>query len=134
MTTAELATSLRPGMHAATFGGNPIAARAGIATIETIDDEGLLNRAAQIGERFHSRLGPLVKELPIVSELRVRGLMIGLELTVEGAPIVAKCLDRGLLINCTQNSVIRLLPAMTLSDSQVDEGCAIIADVLRNHA
>ncbi|HEX3600010.1 MAG TPA: aminotransferase class III-fold pyridoxal phosphate-dependent enzyme, partial [Lacipirellulaceae bacterium] len=67
-------------------------------------------------------------------ELRVRGLMIGLELTIEGAPIVGKCLDRGLLINCTQNAVIRLLPAMTLSDSQVNEGCAIISDVLRNHA
>jgi acetylornithine/N-succinyldiaminopimelate aminotransferase len=134
MATAELATSLRPGMHAATFGGNPIAARAGIATIETIDDEGLLDRATQIGERFRQQLGPLVEELPIVSELRVRGLMIGLELTIVGGPIVGKCLDRGLLINCTQNTVIRLLPAMTLSDAQVDEGCAIIADVLRNHA
>jgi predicted acetylornithine/succinylornithine family transaminase len=134
MTTAELATSLRPGMHAATFGGNPIAASAGIATIETIDDEGLLDRAVQIGERFRRQLAPLAAELPIVSELRVRGLMIGLELTIEGAPIVGKCLDRGLLINCTQNTVIRLLPAMTLSDSQVDEGCAIIADILRNHA
>jgi acetylornithine/N-succinyldiaminopimelate aminotransferase len=131
MTTAELATSLRPGMHAATFGGNPIAARAGIATIETIDDEGLLARATQLGERFRRNLGPLVDELPIISELRVCGLMIGLELTSEGSSIVGKCLERGLLINCTQQTVIRLLPAMTLTDAQVDEGCEILADVLR---
>ncbi len=131
LTTAEIAPSLRPGMHAATFGGNPIAARAGIATIETIEDEGLLDRAVEIGERFRQRLAPLVDELPIVKELRVCGLMIGLELTIDGGPLVQKCLDQGLLINCTQQTVIRLLPAMTLSDEQVDEGCEILANVLR---
>jgi acetylornithine/N-succinyldiaminopimelate aminotransferase len=133
LTTAEIAPSLRPGLHAATFGGNPIAARAGIATIETIEDEGLLDRAVQIGERFRQRLEPLVDELAIVKELRVCGLMIGLELTIDGAVLVQKCLDHGLLINCTQQTVIRLLPAMTLSDEQVDEGCEILANVLRNH-
>lgn len=131
LTTAEIATSLRPGMHAATFGGNPIAARAGIATIETIDDERLLDRATQLGERFRQQLAPLVDELAIVAELRVCGLMIGLELTIEGSPIVGKCMERGLLINCTQQTVIRLLPAMTLSDEEVDEGCEILASVLR---
>src|SRR3954447_7843105 len=131
MTTAELALSLRPGMHAATFGGNPIAARAGIATIQTIENEGLLERATQIGERFRRNLSPLVDELSTVSEMRVCGLMIGLELTFDGSSIVGKCLERGLLINCTQQTVIRLLPAMTLTDAQVDEGCEILADVLR---
>ena len=85
LTTAEIAPSLRPGMHAATFGGNPIAARAGIATIEMIEDEGLLKRAEELGERFRQNLGPLVDELEHVKELRVRGLMIGVELTFDGA-------------------------------------------------
>jgi acetylornithine/N-succinyldiaminopimelate aminotransferase len=134
LTTAEIAPSLRPGMHAATFGGNPMAARAGIATIETIEDERLLDRAVEIGERFRKQLGPLVGELSIVKELRVCGLMIGLELTSECTGIVQQCLDRGLLINCTQQTVIRLLPAMTLSDEQVDEGCEILIDVLRRHS
>jgi acetylornithine/N-succinyldiaminopimelate aminotransferase len=71
--------------------------------------------------------------LPIVSELRVRGVMIGLELTIDGSSIVRECLDRGLLINATQQTVIRLLPALTLEDGQVDEGCEILADVLKNH-
>lgn len=132
LTTAEIAASLRPGMHAATFGGNPLAARAGIATIETIDREGLLEQATQLGERFRQRLAPLVDELPLVAELRVCGLMIGLSLRIEGSPVVGKCLERGLLINCTQQTVIRLLPAMTLSFEQVDEGCSILADVLRD--
>ena len=131
LTTAEIAPSLRPGMHAATFGGNPIAASAGIATIETIEEEGLLDRAVQIGERFRKRLAPLVDERRCIKELRVCGLMIGIELSVEGAAIVQQCLDRGLLINCTQQTVLRLLPAMTLSDEQVDEGCEILAEVLQ---
>ncbi len=134
LTTAEIAPSLRPGMHAATFGGNPIAARAGIATIETIEEDGLLDRAVQIGEQFRQQLAPLVEEIPIVKELRVCGLMIGVELSIDGAAIVQKCLDQGLLINCTQQTVLRLLPAMTLSDKQVIEGCEILANVLRNQS
>lgn len=129
----EVAKSLRPGMHAATFGGNPIAARAGIATIETIEEQGLLERATQLGEAFRTQLAPLVDELPFVKELRVRGLMIGLELTVPGAPIVQSCLDNGLLINCTQGNVIRLLPAMTLTDEELENGCDILIAALREH-
>jgi len=132
MARPEVAQNLRPGTHAATFGGNPLAARAGIATIETIEEEGLLDRAEKIGERFRKQLQPLVDELEIVKELRVCGLMIGIELSIEGAPIVQKCLERGLLINCTQQKVIRLLPAMTLEDEQVDEGCEILAKILKN--
>src|SRR3954451_23246408 len=130
LTTAEIAPSLRPGTLAATFGGNTIGASRGTATIKTIEEEGLLDRAVEIGERFRKRLEPLVDELAIVKELRVCGLMIGLELSIDGAPLVQKCLDRGLLINSTQQTVIRLLPAMTLSDEQVDEGCEILAAVL----
>lgn len=131
MTTAEIAPSLRPGMHAATFGGNPIAARAGIAAIEMIEAEGLLDSAKHVGEIFARRLNPLVGELPVVKEVRICGTMIGVELNVEGTPAVQKCMDRKLLINCTQNTVIRLLPAMNLPEEQAEEGCDILIDVLK---
>lgn len=132
LTTPEIAQSLRPGMHAATFGGNPIAARAGIATIETIEELGLLQRTVQLGELFRQKLSPLVDELELVKELRVAGLMIGLELVVDGTSLVQAAMDRGLLINCTQGNVLRLLPAMTLTDAEAQEGCDILIDVLRN--
>jgi acetylornithine/N-succinyldiaminopimelate aminotransferase len=134
LTTAEIAPSLRPGMHAATFGGNAIAAAAGIATIEAIEADNLLARAHQLGELFRHRLAPLVDELSFVEDLRVCGLMIGLELAVEGAPIVERCMEQGLLVNCTQQTVIRLLPAMTLSDEELQEGCDILAEVLRTYS
>ena len=131
LTTAEIAPSLRPGMHAATFGGNPIAARAGIAAIEMIEREGLLENARRLGEQFEQRLAPLVDELPVVEDVRVQGLMIGIELNLDGGPVVQACMDRSLLVNCTQGTVVRLLPAMNLSDEQLDEGCAILIDAIK---
>jgi predicted acetylornithine/succinylornithine family transaminase len=130
----EVGASLRPGMHAATFGGNPIASRAGIAAIEMIEQEGLLDNAKQLGEVFRERLTALQEQCALIKEVRVAGVMIGLELNVEGAPFVKACLDRRLLINCTQNTVLRLLPAMNLSVEQANEGLDILASVLTETA
>lgn len=126
----EVAEKLKPGTHAATFGGNPLAARAALATIETIEQEGLLERGTQLGERFRQRFTELKEKCPLITDLRVRGTMIGVELSVEGAPVVQGCLEKGLLINCTHQTVLRLLPALTLSDEQVEDGCDVISDVL----
>jgi len=134
LTTPQIAPSLRPGMHAATFGGNPIAARAGLAAIEMIDRENLLSHAQEISEVFRSRLNELRGQCELIREVRILGLMIGLELAVEGAPLVKACLERRLLINCTQGTVIRLLPAMNLSVQQVHDGCDILAEALKELA
>ncbi|MCS6864547.1 MAG: aspartate aminotransferase family protein [Gemmataceae bacterium] len=128
----EVAEKLKPGTHAATFGGNPIAARAALATIETIEQEGLLERAIHIGSTFQHRFTELQHSCPIIAAVRVRGAMIGLELKIEGTPIVQECLRRGLLINCTQQTVLRLLPALNITDEEIEHGCNILADVLRN--
>src|SRR5207249_2172810 len=88
----EVADKLKPGTHAATFGGNPLAARAALATIETIDQDGLLDRAVQIGEKFRSRFLALKDRCPLVTDVRVKGAMIGVELAVEGAAVVQGCL------------------------------------------
>ncbi len=130
----EIARSLRPGMHAATFGGNPIAARAGLATIQTIEQEKLLERAAGLGELFRMRLEMLQEECPLIREVRVRGVMIGVELSIDGAATVQACMERRLLVNCTQGTVIRLLPAMTLTDDEAHQGCDILAEVLKQQA
>ena len=127
----EIAPSLRPGMHAATFGGNPIAARAGLAAIEMIERENLLANARTISDLFRARLTALAQQCSLIRAVRVLGLMIGLELSIEGAATVRGCLERKLLINCTHNTVIRLLPAMNLSAEQVQEGCDILAEVLK---
>lgn len=134
LTTAKIAPSLRPGMHAFTFGGNPIAARAGVAAIEMIEADNLLENVKRLGKIFKERFEQLRGECDLVRDVRVRGVMVGIELGIEGAPIVKACLERKLLINCTHATVIRLLPAMNLSEQQAHEGCDILADVLKRHA
>lgn len=132
MAKTEIAASLKPGMHASTFGGNPLACRAGIATVETIEQDGLLARGEAIGERFRSHFEVIKDERPsLVREIRILGTMIGLDLTVDASAVVATCLERRLLINATHGHVIRLLPALTITDAQIDEGCAVLLDVLR---
>ncbi|MCL2349250.1 MAG: aspartate aminotransferase family protein [Planctomycetaceae bacterium] len=129
----EIAPSLRAGMHAATFGGNPIAAAAGIATIKMIEQEKLLDRAKQLAVLFRTRFNKLAEELEIIQDVRVLGMMIGIDLSIDGAPFVKACMERGLLINCTHGHVIRLLPAMTMSDDEANEGIDILCDVLKNN-
>ncbi len=130
----EFAAKLRPGTHAATFGGNPLACAAALATIETIESDGLLARGVEIGEHFRRRFEALRGRCPFVREVRVKGCMVGVELSIDGAPIVQKCLERRLLINCTHSTVLRLLPALTLSDAEVDEGCDILEEAVGRHS
>ena len=130
----EIAPSLRPGMHAATFGGNPIAARAGLAAIEMIEKENLLQRAREISEVFRQRLSQLQQACDVVREVRIVGLMIGIELAIEGAATVRACMERKLLVNCTHGTVIRLLPAMTIGEEQVHQGCSVLEEVLKGQA
>jgi predicted acetylornithine/succinylornithine family transaminase len=128
----HVAEALKPGMHAATFGGNPIACRAGLAAIETIEQGALLERGMAIGERFRSQFHALHAEVPErIRDIRIRGAMIGLDLTLDATDVVAECMKRRLLINATHGHVVRLLPALSISDEQIDEGCAILAEVLR---
>ncbi len=130
----ELAPDLRPGMHASTFGGNPIAMAAGIATIETIEQDKLLEKCKENSDRFKRHLTNLASELSIIKELRIRGMMIGIDLKISGGPAVGMALERGVLINSTHDTVIRLLPALNITTEQVDEGCKVVAEVLRQLA
>ena len=130
----HIAPSLRPGLHASTFGGNPLAMAAGIATVQTIEEEGLLAHCQKMAERFRGHFAELKDELPIIKDLRVRGMMIGVELSIPATPAVGKCMDRGVLINATHDTVIRLLPPLNITPEQVDEGCTVIATVLREMA
>jgi acetylornithine/succinyldiaminopimelate/putrescine aminotransferase len=118
-------------MHAATFGGNPIAARAGIAALQMIEQENLLAHAKRLGELFHERMTALQKECDLVQDVRVQGVMIGVELSIDGTPVVQGCMDRKLLVNCTHGTVIRLLPAMNLSEQELHDGCDILCDVIK---
>jgi acetylornithine aminotransferase len=131
LTIEEIAQTLDIGAHGSTFGGNPIACAAGVAVLETIAAERLLDNCRAIGARLRERLAGLAAELPMIRQVRGRGLILGIELDRPGRPLVGAALERGLVINCTAETVIRLLPPLTLSAAEADEGLAILEDVLR---
>lgn len=130
----EVAPSLRPGMHAATFGGNPLAMAAGIATVNMIDEENVLENVQAMSAKFQSNLEEIQNEVSIIEDVRVRGMMVGVELSVPAGPAVQKCMDRGVLVNATHDTVVRLLPALNIAAEQVDEGCTVLREVLQEMA
>jgi acetylornithine/N-succinyldiaminopimelate aminotransferase len=131
---SEIAKSLRPGTHASTFGGNPLAMAAGCAAVRMIEEDGLLENCRRMSDRFRTRFEALQSELPLIRELRIRGLMIGLDLNVQAGAAVQKAMQRGVLLNVTHDTVVRLLPPLNITEEQVDQGCEVVADVLREIA
>jgi acetylornithine/N-succinyldiaminopimelate aminotransferase len=131
---AEVAKSLRPGTHASTFGGNPLAMAAGCAAVRMIEEEALLENCRRMSDRFRMRLEALQGELPLIRELRIRGLMIGIDLNVPAGAAVQKAMQRGVLLNVTHDTVVRLLPPLNITEEQVDLGCETVAEVLREMA
>lgn len=129
--TDEVAAAFTPGSHASTFGGNPIATAAGSAALRTILEEGLLDNCRRVGAYLVERLSDLKGTLPSIREVRGIGLIVGMEVDVPGAPIVSECMGRGLLINCTGESVLRFLPPLTVTEGDVDEMLGILTPVLK---
>ncbi|HET6441555.1 MAG TPA: aspartate aminotransferase family protein [Phycisphaerae bacterium] len=126
----EVAEHLKPGTHASTFGGNPLAAAAGCAVFEIIRDENLLENTQKMGAYLKQRMLELKQDSPLIAEVRGAGLMVGVELTESGAGVAAACLAKGLHINCTHGTVLRIMPPLTITREQLDEGLDVLADVL----
>ncbi len=134
MATEEVAASLVPGKHASTFGGNALACAAAVAVIEAIEEENLLQNAAELGRYAKEKLELLKQKHSIIDHVRSVGLMIGAQLTGPGSEIVDKCLDNGLRINCTQSTVLRFMPPMIVTKDQIDKAVDILDNVLTEQA
>lgn len=130
----EVMAAFSPGSHAATFGGNPFASAVALETLTTILEEDLPGRAARLGARILGRLRTLQARLPVIKVLRGRGLLIGIEVAADTKAIVAKCMERGLLILTAGENVLRLVPPLILSEAEADEGLAILEGVLAEAA
>jgi len=134
MAREEIAASLVPGKHASTFGGNCLACAAGIAVIEAIEEDNLLQNAVEMGRYAKEKLEQLKQKHFIIEGVRGIGLMIGVQLTSPGNEIVDKCLDKGLRINCTSGTVLRFMPAMITTKDQIDQAIEILDAVLSDSA
>ena len=120
-----------PGNHGSTFGGNPLACAAALTTMDVIERDGLMQHAAQIGEKIRADLAAVFADVPQVVNIRGNGLMIGVELDRECGALVQQALDAGLLINVTAEKVIRLLPPLTFAAVDADELVAKLDTLVR---
>jgi len=115
-----VAKAFGPGAHATTFGGTPIVTAGALAVVQTLTDEGIVERAARTGAYFKERLEALAARRPSVVEVRGQGLLLGLKLNQDGAPIVNACLERGFVINCVQGNILRFAPPLIISTGEID--------------
>jgi acetylornithine/N-succinyldiaminopimelate aminotransferase len=132
LATDQAAGGFAPGDHASTFGGNPLATAVAEQVVEIVAARPFLNRVSQAGERLMHRLQGIPD--PRIVDIRGLGLMIGIEMTVEVADIVTRCMHKGLLLVGAGPRVIRLVPPLTVSDDEIEQAADIIAQALRESA
>lgn len=130
----EIADTLQPGMHASTFGGSPIVCKAALGVFKAIIQDKMLANVAKISPYLFEKLAHLKNKYNVIKEVRGLGLMIGVELNIKGKEIVEKCASRGLLINCTHDTVLRLMPALNVTKRQVDLAVRTLEKVLKETA
>jgi acetylornithine/N-succinyldiaminopimelate aminotransferase len=118
------------GDHASTFGGNSLSCAAANAVIDMISEKNLMANAEKQGNYFIKKLNELKNNHSIIKEVRGKGLMIGAELSVEAKGVQKKCLEKGLLVNCASDYVLRFLPALNITKKEIDEAIKILDEAL----
>ncbi|MEJ2673204.1 MAG: acetylornithine transaminase [Deltaproteobacteria bacterium] len=131
LATEDVAAAFVPGTHASTFGAGPVVAAAAKTAISLLSRPEFLAKVREQGEFLQGKLTALKNQLPVIKEVRGLGLMWGIELNQEGADVITACRERGLLVNCTQGNVIRLLPPLVVTNQELDAGLAILRDSLQ---
>jgi len=126
LATEEAAGLIEYGKHGTTFGGNPLSCNAALATIDVIMEENLLRQAEENGKWFRKRIEKEIDKEPGIDEVRGMGLMLGVQLTFEGAGVAIAMLEQGVIVNCTAGSVIRVVPPLNITREELET----VADVL----
>ncbi len=131
--STKVADLFQPGTHASTFGGSPLACAAALAVFEALEKEGLVQNAFIAGSHLERRLGELKQHHPCIRDIRGMGLLMGVELDGPAQDVYDACLEDGLLINVTQEKVIRLAPPLTVQDKEIDLAIGILTEALKKH-
>ena len=116
----ELSSSFGPGSHATTFGGTPLVTAVSVAVVKSLLQDGWLNHCREMGEYLMKRLNGLRKGHPSIQEVRGLGLIVGMELDRPGAPVVDACMQKGFLINCVQDKILRFVPPLVVAGQEID--------------
>ena len=130
LATDKVASSFVPGNHASTFGGNPLGMAAGVAVMNSLLQDGVLENCNEVGSYFLKKLEELKKKHSIINEVRGKGLIIGVELSIPGEDIVKEAMEKGVLINCTNGNILRFVPPLIIDKKDVDYVIDILDEVI----
>ncbi len=126
----EVASAFNPGDHASTFGGNPLASAAALAAVDQLLNHGIVKNADMVGKYFKKRLLDMKKRYDIITDVRGKGLMLGLEFSVGCRELIPVCQQKGLLMNCVNDNTLRFLPPLIITEAEVDKALAIIEEAI----
>ena len=130
LATDEVASAFEPGSHASTFGGNPLACAAALAVLRVLLEGGELEKSRSVGSHLAKGLQELQGRIPLIQEVRGLGLLLGVELSIDGKAIVQDCLARRIIINCTMDRVLRLVPPLIITQAEIDQVLKVLSEVL----
>lgn len=134
LATNQVAEAFGPGTHATTFGGTPLVTSVALRVLELISAPSFLERVKHVGGYFMERLEGLRQQHGLIKEVRGRGLMIGMELGIPGGKMVEKCLERGFVINCTHDTVLRFAPPLIVEKEEIDRLIPVLDEILAEEA
>jgi acetylornithine/N-succinyldiaminopimelate aminotransferase len=130
LSVEEMSSAFGPGSHATTFGGTPLVTAVSKAVLTSLLKDGWLDHCQEMGEYFRGKLGELAKKHPTIKDIRGLGLIIGVEIDKPGAPIVDACREKGFLINCAQENVLRFVPPLIVGKTEIDSLCQTLDELL----
>ena len=128
--TNRIMKSFVPGTHASTFGGNPLACAAALASLKVITGTGFLKKASETGKYFLECLEKLANQHSIIKEVRGKGMILAMELDKPGSEIVLNCMKNGFLINCIKQNVLRFLPPLNISQKDISSLMPVLSNSL----
>lgn len=131
----QVAEAFGPGSHASTFGGNPVACAAATAVLETLlEDDHILENCQRMGEYLVKQLTEMAEDYTFVRSVRGKGLLVGMDLMMDGRPIASECLSEGIIINCTAEKVLRFIPPLIITQEEIDQLIAVLDRIFQRRA
>ena len=125
----HVASAFGPGSHASTFGGTPLVTAVSLAVVELLKDENIIGHCARIGDYFKEKLMELKNRHECIEDVRGLGLLLGMKLRIDGGPVVNECMERGFLINCVQDNILRFIPPLIVEKEQIDSLVACLDEI-----
>lgn len=130
----DVAKAFGPGSHASTFGGTPIVTAASLEVLHTLKDEGIIEHGREMGDYLKGALNGLKDKYEVIRDVRGIGLLLGMRIGTPGAPFVTRCMERGFLINCIQDNILRFIPPLIIEKDQIDALVACLDELFSKQA